>query len=77
LCSRYRDPWAFSENCFIAARGKTLVLLVGQSHEQVIYELSEADRNAGLECHEPRPLNPRPREQQISSRIRAMKPWAG
>jgi cytochrome c553 len=68
---RYRDPWAFSENCFIAARGKTLVLLVGQSHEQVIYELSEADRNAGLECHEPRPLNPRPREQQISSRIRA------
>jgi len=66
---QYRDPWAFSENCFLAARGSTLVLLDGTGQEQVVFRLSDEDRNAGLQCHEPRPLISRPRERAIPPRI--------
>ncbi len=69
-----RDPWAFSEDCFLAARGDSLVLLDGNGSEQVIYRLPEADRREGLECHEPRPLIPRPRELVIADRVRTSQP---
>lgn len=67
---RYRDPWAFSEDCFLAAKGATLVLLDGQGNEQTVFRLPEADQQGGLQCHEPRPLGPRPRETVIQPRIR-------
>ncbi len=60
--SEYRDPWAFSENAFMAAQRKRIVLLDSAGHSQTIYELAKSDVDAGLECHEPRPLIPRPRE---------------
>jgi cytochrome c553 len=70
----YRDPWAFSEDCFLAAKGPMLVLLDANGAEQVIFRLSEADRDAGLECHEPRPLATRPREPVIQPRVRLSQP---
>jgi hypothetical protein len=66
----FRDPWAFSEDCFLAASRDTLVVMDEQGRMQVIFQLSEEDRAAGLECHEPRPLMPRPREPVIESRVR-------
>ncbi|MGD0536951.1 MAG: hypothetical protein ABSC03_04815 [Verrucomicrobiota bacterium] len=65
----FRDPWAFSEDCFLAAQGSTLVVMDGHGNKQVIHALSAADRAAGLECHEPRPLTPRPREKLVEPRI--------
>ena len=55
----YRDPWAFSEKQFMAARRHALVLLNESGEPQVVYQLSSAERNQGLQCHEPRPLAPR------------------
>ncbi|MBM4040141.1 MAG: hypothetical protein FJ290_16675, partial [Planctomycetes bacterium] len=58
----WRDPWAFSEEAFLAARGPHLFLLDGKGRAQGIYKLPDADIQRGLTCHEPRPLVPRPRE---------------
>lgn len=64
----YRDPWAFRENLVLAARGPRLVLCDDVGNETVLLELNEADRKAGLVCHEPRPLTPRPKEAVIPVR---------
>jgi hypothetical protein len=63
----YRDPWAFSENAFRAASGTKLVLLDGSGATHTIYELPPQDAQAGLQCHEPRPLVVRPRESQLAT----------
>lgn len=68
--AQFRDPWAFSEDCFLAARGATLVLMDGTGRTEKLFRLPAEDRAAKLECHEPRPLAPRPREIVIQSRIR-------
>jgi hypothetical protein len=70
----HRDPWAFSEDCFLTAKGATLVRLDGDGAEQVLFRLPEEDRRAGLECHEPRPLVARPREHVIPARVRPEQP---
>ncbi len=62
-----RDPWAFSEEAFLAASGAQLVLLDGSGATQVIYELPPNDVQAGLQCHEPRPLVAHPRESQLAA----------
>ena len=72
----YRDPWAFSEDCFIAALEGTLVLLDGQGHTQELFRLPDADLKAGMRLHEPRPLAPRPRERVIPERV-ALKDSTG
>ncbi len=68
--SRFRDPWAFSENCFLAARNNTLVLMDAEGNTEELIRLPAADRAAKLECHEPRPLVPRPRELVIQPRTK-------
>jgi hypothetical protein len=66
--SNYTDPWAFSENCFIAAQKNSLMLIDGNGKEEAIFNLSETEKKAGFCCHEPRPIAPRPREAQIVDR---------
>jgi len=61
----YRDPWAFSEEAFLAASGPEIVLMDGAGRTQAIYRLPAADVAAGWQCHEPRPLCPRPLEPAI------------
>ncbi len=42
----FRDPWAFSESCFLAARGDALVLMDGTGHTEQLVRLPAADRAA-------------------------------
>ena len=77
-----RDPWAFSEDAFLAARSSApywddrglregqIVLLDGEGRLQKIFELPEEDRKRGLEVHEPRPLIRRPREPNVAETAR-------
>jgi cytochrome c553 len=68
--SHFRDPWAFSEDCFLAASGATLVVMDPGGRSETILKLPAPDVAAGLECHEPRPLAPRAREPVIQARTR-------
>lgn len=68
------DPWAFSEDCFMAAQGPRLVLLDGTGAQQEIFKLPAEDIQAGMHLHEPRPLTARPREPVIPSRVNTAEP---
>ncbi len=67
---QFRDPWAFSEDCFMAAVGPALVLLDGGGAQREIFKLPAEDVKAGLLLHEPRPLVARPREHRIPDRTK-------
>jgi hypothetical protein len=64
----YRDPWAFSEDLFLAARRQQIVVIEGDGQPHEIYRVSPAEAAAGIECHEPRPIICRPRERLIPDR---------
>jgi len=68
--AHFRDPWAFSENCFLAASRGALVVMDGSGRTEEILKLPAEDLAAGLECHEPRPVAPRAREFVIRSRVK-------
>ena len=72
--NQFRDPWAFSENCFMAAVGPALVVMDETGAQQEIFKLPEDDVKAGMHLHEPRPLHPRPRERVIPDRINPKQP---
>ncbi len=69
---RWRDPWAFSEDCFLAARMRDLCVMDGQGRYETIYSLSEDWPRTGNKrvfmVHEPRPLIRRERELSIPDR---------
>jgi hypothetical protein len=62
----WRDPWAFSTNCFIAARDRRLWIMDGAGRAEPFYRLS--DELKQLDVHEPRPIQTRPREPVIASK---------
>jgi hypothetical protein len=64
----YRDPWAFSEDSFIAAKGATLIAMNGKGETQELFRLPKADIAAKLQLHEPRPLISRLREPDVPAR---------
>ncbi|MBL9136187.1 MAG: PD40 domain-containing protein [Verrucomicrobiales bacterium] len=68
--AHFRDPWAFSEDCFLAASRDTVVLIDGKGVSEVLVRLPESDRAAKMECHEPRPIAPRPTETVVQSRTK-------
>jgi len=70
----YRDPWAFSDHCFMAALDGTLVLLDDRGAREEIVRLPEADLRAGMHLHEPRPLVARPREPVVPDRVNLAEP---
>ena len=63
----YRDPYAFSEDCFLLADPTGILVMDGAGETELVYGLPKSDRP--LECHEPRPLRARPRERIIPARI--------
>jgi len=63
---RFHDPYPLSDDCFLVACGKQLLVMDGKGDTQVLYELPPGDR---LDCHEPMPLRPRPRERVIPPRV--------
>ncbi|MHC4533015.1 MAG: HzsA-related protein [Planctomycetota bacterium] len=64
----YRDPYPLSEDCFLVAKGTRLLLMNNKGRTQEIYRLPKELIDAGVQCHEPRPLISRPRERIIPSR---------
>jgi len=60
----FRDPYAFSEDCFLVAGAEGILLMDAQGNTQVIYP-----KTGEMDLHEPRPLAPRPRERVIPPRI--------
>ena len=68
----FRDPWAYSEECFLVAAKNKIFVMDGQGNTEVVYQTPDSHKH--LECHEPRPLAPRPREAVIPSRVDLSKP---
>jgi len=68
----FRDPWALSDDLFLAARDRDLALLDASGAEKVLYTLPPAFTNCWL--HEPRPLLPRPREPLIADKTDPSQP---
>jgi hypothetical protein len=67
--NNYRDPWAFSEVSFMAAKGAQMILMDGNGNEQVIFDLPEEWKSRKLLLHEPRPLVRRQPELQTVSTV--------
>ncbi len=66
----FRDPWAFSTNCVLAAQEGRLMVLDGLGRAQQIYALPAQDVGSGMQVHEPRPLMGRKPEVVLQSRTR-------
>jgi len=76
--THYKDPYPFSEDCFLAANNDALFVIDGEGRAEQIYLLPEEfrkdrPRNTQLAVHEPRPMVPREREPVIASRIDCTK----
>jgi hypothetical protein len=67
--SNYRDPYPFSEDCFLVAQGTRLLVMNGHGQTAEVYRLPPDLVQAGVQCHEPRPLQPRARERVIEPRV--------
>lgn len=63
----FRDVYPIDSNLFVVVRRGEIVAMDGEGRTETIYTLSETDRQAGLECHEPLPLRPRKRERVLPS----------
>ena len=64
----WKDPYAFSEDCFLVAHPKGLFVMDGDGNVEMIHQLPESER-AQFQCHEPRPVQARPRETIIPARV--------
>jgi len=64
----YRDPWPFSEDCFLVAKGPALLVMNAQGQTEEIFRLPESLIKANVELHEPRPLTKRDPERLIPPR---------
>ena len=64
----YRDPYPLSEDCFLVAQSAKLLVMDGRGQAREIYHLPPELVQAGVQCHEPRPLQPRLRERVIPPR---------
>ncbi|MBI5394413.1 MAG: PD40 domain-containing protein [Verrucomicrobia bacterium] len=62
----WKDPYAFSENCFLVAHARGLCVMDGEGNAELVYRLPDSDSQ--FQCHEPRPLTARPRERVVAPR---------
>jgi len=65
----FRDPYPLAEDAFLAARTDRIELMDGNGKTTELYRLPGALAAAGAECHEPRPILPRPRERVLPPRV--------
>jgi len=68
----FRDPYPFSEDCFLVADEEGLWVMDGSGEVELVHELAPGD--GGRSCHEPRPLRPRPREPVLPDRVDLSRP---
>jgi hypothetical protein len=71
--AQWKDPYAISEDCFLAADPRGIFVIDGQGNTEMVYQLPEEERKQ-LHVHEPRPLHSRPRERVIPPRTNLDKP---
>ena len=69
--SDWKDPYAFTEDCFLVADRRGIHVMDGTGTSELVYALPADERQ--LQCHEPRPLRARPRERVIASRVNLKK----
>ncbi len=62
----YRDPYPLDAEHFLVADGRGIWLLDDGGEATRLYKLAPGERP--MECHEPRPLTPRPREPVVPPR---------
>ncbi len=67
--NNYRDPYPFSEDCLLVAQDTRLLVMNGRGETVEFYRLPAELARAGVQCHEPRPLQTRPREHVIAGRV--------
>jgi len=67
-----RDPYALSQDAFLAARGKEMVVMDPSGRTLVVHSLPPEYGDAQL--HEPRPIVKRKRERVIPPRITPQRP---
>lgn len=65
----FKDPYAFSEDCFLAANNDTIWLVDGEGHFESLFNLPQEFKDKNLTVSEPRPIGPRPREVVIADRV--------
>jgi hypothetical protein len=63
----WRDPYALTEKCFLVASRQGISLMDGEGKTELVYQLPKSE--AHLQCHEPRPLQTRPRERAMPPRV--------
>jgi len=68
---RWKDPYAFSEEWFLVASPQGIHIMDSSGNAELIYRLPEGEKH--LQCHEPQPLRPRPREPVLASRVNLAK----
>jgi hypothetical protein len=64
----FRDPYPLSEESILIARKDRIYLMNSAGDAHRIFRVPAEDREAGFECHEPRPIRQRPRELVIPPR---------
>ena len=69
---QWKDPYAVTEGCFLVASRQGIHVMDAKGNAELIYRLPPSERH--LQCHEPRPLRPRPRERVIPPRTNLRKP---
>jgi len=71
--SSWKDPYALSEECFLAVNPRGIHVMDGAGQTELVYSLPDTERSR-FECHEPRPLRARPREKTVAPRIDLEQP---
>jgi hypothetical protein len=64
----FRDPYALSENCILAATGQNMVVLDGEGAATQLFRLPKALLEQQYALHEPRPIIKRPPERLMPER---------
>jgi len=68
----WKDPYAFTEGCFLVANPQGIFVMDGEGNYELVYQLPETERQR-FQCHEPRPIVPRKRERIIPPRTNLSK----
>ena len=63
----WRDPCALSEKSFLVSSRQGIFVMDGEGKTELVYQLPKSEGH--LQCHEPRPLQTRPRERVIAPRV--------
>ncbi len=71
----YRDPWAFSESLFIAARVDTIEVLDDKGHFLRLYTSTKSEKAGKLWVHEPRPVIRREQEPRVADATQSSTPF--